>query len=146
MLRPLQPEINISWGGGYARPRGGAVSSGPRSGEKLLSASNLRAAVTLPYISVVLLLPRRNDFVSEFGRRAVTECGSRCGYRLFSSLRISPLSSAICVATPNLSDRDRRRRPQTFAPQVDRLKLTLPILIVLFRDERIMKRIPVIIF
>ena len=92
------------------------------------------------------IVPRRNDFVSEFGRRAVTECGSRCGYRLFSSLRISPLSSAICAATPNLSDRDRRRRPQTFAPQVDRLKLTLPILIVLFRDERIMKRIPVIIF
>ena len=70
------------------------------------------------------------------------------------SLRISliliaadlAIVSAICAATPNLSDRDRRRRPQTFAPQVDRLKLTPPILIVLFRDERIMKRIPVIIF
>ena len=32
-LRPLQPEIKINWGGGYARPRGGAVSSGPRNGE-----------------------------------------------------------------------------------------------------------------
>ena len=27
-LRPLQPEINISWGGGHARPRGGTVSRG----------------------------------------------------------------------------------------------------------------------
>ena len=60
------------------------------------------------------------------------------------SLRISLILIAADLAIViryarlrQIFDRDRRRRPQTFAPQVARLNVTPPILIVLFRDERI---------
>jgi len=67
------------------------------------------------------------------------------------SLRISLILIAADLAIViryarlrQIFDRDCRRRPQTFAPQVARLNVTPPILIVLFRDERIMKEILVI--
>ncbi len=47
-----------------------------------------------------VFVPRRNDFACEFRRRAATERGSRCGSRLFLSLRI-------CAATPLISARKK---------------------------------------